>query len=291
MKSGSLSAAKEIIKGRTDSTNSRVEKLSSFEGCNETSLWYHKKECVKSNEVYKDLYDSDEFNSDECYDDYSSCDSTISQDSDTTDLIVPQTDVQKQSCTSESYNTYVPGAHKRHDWVYFFKSFDPLQERFSRNNLVVIRGNSKKICDMDIVKLCCIPTTEIKEIIKSVQIIQRNPVCQMYVMQGLQNSLHFSLGKAGAMKLCQFCTNRNIPINYIRNDSSETIESSNILPHKNNTDVQSLLTYVHNPVNGKPSDLESEYIKLMTDMGNEIWPILFKVRNQHKQIYYTKQLL
>ena len=115
------------------------------------------------------------------------------------------------------------------------------------------------------------------EIIQSIDLIQRNNVCQLYLIQGLQNSVHFSLGKNGSNKLIEFFHEKGIPLNYFNNKESYFSKAEKFLARKNNPNTKYLVSYVQNPRGGGLSELEREYIQLMTEMGNQLWPVFFGV--------------
>ena len=166
------------------------------------------------------------------------------------------------------------GSHK---WVEYFTQHDPINEEFSMNSLIIVRGDAKKLKLLSQNDLIVMDSEKVQEIIKSIDLVQRNSLCQMYLIQGLQNSVHFSLGKNGSSKLMEFFHKRGVSLNYYRNYDSYKSCSKKFVQRKDNPNTPYMITYVENPRKTGLSDLESQYIELMTDVGNELFPIFFGV--------------
>ena len=88
--------------------------------------------------------------------------------------------------------------------------------------------------------------------------IQRGQLTQMYVLQGLHEKVHFTIGSKALQKFQTFLREKCIRCQIFYNKSQVT---SNVL-------------YLRNMVIGAENNIERIYTKKMTDLACELWPCL-----------------
>lgn len=195
------------------------------------------------------------------------------------------------STSSFCSNDNSSSMQKKHIWVYDLKDMDNENElNFDQLFLIICRIRHKHIQNTTFHTLKDAKAEACRNVFKSVIAIPRNTSGQMYVAQGLQSSLHFSLGPNGKDELHKFC-NRN-SIEFVVLDGFEAINyvSSSIVPKKS-SQCQELSLFVKN-VNPKDiTELEKKYIARMKAVANELWSTLFPVSifylfNFYLYIYY-----
>jgi hypothetical protein len=120
--------------------------------------------------------------------------------------------------------------------------------------------------------------SELSKQIDKIVFIQRNGHAQLYVLQGLQSSPHFSLSSTSVKKLIDFCQDKDIQYELFQNDS--------------NYNWANISTSLQNPASGvfvKNSNplcecgVEKRYIELMSQVFNLICGSLIKSNHSTSQ--------
>ena len=114
-------------------------------------------------------------------------------------IIQPEPYHQPASLVSTNYNAKFVGdeiedtSTSLHKWVFNLKAKDT-SNVYSNQSLIIIRGNSNQLSSKSWKNLTNISSTSLRSYIDEIIIIPRSSYGQMYIVQGLQKSLHFSLG-------------------------------------------------------------------------------------------------
>ena len=170
------------------------------------------------------------------------------------------------SNSSEKTSSNTQNVHK---WVYDLKSLDNSKD-FSKLFLVIIRGNSSKIDHLTWEQVKNLTQKEIHPVITEVLFIPRSSHGQLYIVKGLNSSLHFSLGCNGQQALSTYLTTYNI--NKYTINGHETLMNNDFGNIFENSGV-----FVKTAIQHKKSQMEQGYYKLMIDMACHLWGNLFCV--------------
>ena len=179
------------------------------------------------------------------------------------------------SSTNQELETFYPSSRndekhgRSNKWVYDLKEKDHSTESFRMKSLVIIVGDHNRISSKTLLQMKNM-TTSLSNIISEVIMIRRCIHGQMYIVNGLHNSLHFSLGQNGCKELQELLLKNGVTIRH----SNETAVLKG-----DKYDIDSLQSnfYVENVIKEKTTLLQTEYIKLMKDMGSFLWSTLFQV--------------
>ena len=136
-------------------------------------------------------------------------------------------------------------------------------------SLVIIVGDHNRISSKTLLQMKNM-TTSLSNIISEVIMIRRCIHGQMYIVNGLHNSLHFSLGQNGCKELQELLLKNRVTI---RHSNEKAVLKGD------KYDIDSLQSnfYVENVIKEKTTLRQTEYIKLMKDMGSFLWSTLFQV--------------
>lgn len=138
---------------------------------------------------------------------------------------------------------------------------------FGSQKLVIIRGLPKVLSTLKWHQLEEYNSYKLKTVLQKVTVIPRSLYGQMYIAQGLSRSPHFSLGTKGVDLLSSFCSKRNIAL---------SIESGvKNFEHAGTSEGYQLL--VKSVIPTKATFIETGYIKLINEMTNCLWDVLFDV--------------
>lgn len=152
-------------------------------------------------------------------------------------------------------------------WVNELKEMDTGMEKFDKKSLIVIRGNHKKLSSKtlsDIKKM----KRSLPDLIREIIIIPRCIHGQMYIINGLHNSLHFSLGEKGCNIMCDVM--QELGVKVLRRNSNINIQDGINLARDHGFFVENVKQHYKSPI-------QKEYIMLMKDMGVNLWDILLGV--------------
>ena len=108
-------------------------------------------------------------------------------------------------------------------------------------------------------------SSKLKHVLQRVTVIPRSITGQMYIAQGLSRSPHFSLGIKGIDLLSSFCAEKNIDFSIqtgLKNNGHCGI-------------LEGLKLYVKTVIPSKQTFIETGYMKLMNEMANSLWDVLF----------------
>ena len=83
----------------------------------------------------------------------------------------------------------------------------------------MLHGNSFKLSKLSMEDIYELPEI-FKDCINKVEMFQRNPYSQFYILKNLQNSLHFSLGSTSYRQLLEFCKKYKFAVDNYLHDSS-----------------------------------------------------------------------
>ena len=118
------------------------------------------------------------------------------------------------------------GQHPCHQWVHNLRSYDDENEDFCNKFLVVLHGDSNKISShttfQALSKSAC---KDFKQHISKVVFIQRCNFTQLYILEELQKSLHFSLGSKSSEILHRFCVSCDVDTEKYTNADSHNAGS------------------------------------------------------------------
>ena len=89
-----------------------------------------------------------------------------------------------------------------YQWVYDLRLNDYANEKFSKKVHVIVRGNWKLLMNISLAQLQQMTKHQFQEAITSILVIQRPDTTQLYIVNGLQKSLHFSLGSQSVKHNC-----------------------------------------------------------------------------------------
>ena len=160
-------------------------------------------------------------------------------------------------------------AQNVHKWVYDLKGLDNSKD-FSKMFLVVVRGDTSKIDHLSWEQVKNLTQNDILAAITSVLFIPRRSYGQLYIVKGLNSSLHFSLGSIGQQALSTYLNTNSIN-EYIMN-GHETL-----MKNKLNNNVHDCGVFVKTATQHKKSQIEQGYYKLMIDMACHLWGNLLGV--------------
>ena len=163
-------------------------------------------------------------------------------------------------------------------WVYDMKSFDDNNESYGRKSLIIIYGNHKLLSFMSWGKMKNLSTTFIAKTIQNILIIPRSIYGQMYIIKGLHNALHFSLGQQGTTQLKLWALKMNITQNTLNGISIQDTASyklNNCTSH--NKDIIAYVKTI-DPIN--TLNFEQRYMNAMKACCNELWYVIFR-KNQN----------
>ena len=169
-----------------------------------------------------------------------------------------------------------------HKWVYDLKALDNQKEAFASKSLVIIRGNSTNLSSRSWTDLCRLKSLTL-ESIEKVVIVPRCICGQIYVCQGLQRSLHFSLGKTAILEMKKRLNVMGIMVKVYSKEEINRDFHGAITP-KEYANFKSDGIYVRNMRQSKSdefvmSDSIEDRLKIcMSNMGKELWNTLFMVR-------------
>ena len=169
-----------------------------------------------------------------------------------------------------------------HKWVYDLKALDNQKEAFASKSLVIIRGNSSNLSFRSWTDLCRLKSLT-RESIEKVVIVPRCICGQIYVCQGLQRSLHFSLGKTAILEMKKRLNVMGIMVKVYSKEEINRDFHGAITP-KGYANFKSDGIYVRNMRQSKSdefvmSDSIEDRLKIcMSNMGKELWNTLFMVR-------------
>ena len=121
----------------------------------------------------------------------------------------------------------------------------------------------------------------LQDIFQKIQYIPRNGDGQLYIVQGLQSSLHFSLGPNGMMYLINFASKNNLCQSKVSGRVNIKLYNNQNKMYNSSIDDH---IYVKNADPYNLSMFENEYIKGMNKLAVLLLPILYKVRFNYKLI-------
>ena len=179
------------------------------------------------------------------------------------------------SANNEELETFRPCS--KHDeqythsnkWVYDLKEKDPSTETFRMKSLIIIVGDHNRISSKTLLQMKNM-SLSLSTIISEVIMIRRCICGQLYIVNGLHNSLHFSLGQNGCKELQELLLRNGITIRHCN-------ETALLKDKKKDIDSLPTKFYVENVLHEKTTLLQTEYIMLMKDMGSFLWSTLLKV--------------
>ena len=187
-----------------------------------------------------------------------------------------QSDVPSEDDTSDESKVR---NEVRHRWVHDLKKMDNESQPFFSKCLVILRGSHKHWEKKDWEDITTLSNDIIQSVINEVIFIQRSDTCQLYIAQGLHNSLHFSLGSNGIKSLKEVCDNAAVTTW----KGSNTKQHLSILQHKNLKYIPRGL-YVKSAVQSFMSQFELGYKKLMGKVASGLWTTLFRVSSSNNLI-------
>ena len=154
--------------------------------------------------------------------------------------------------------------NKNHQWVFDLRAMDPAEDPFESNYLVVLRGMSSKLSKLSFSDLEDDGNVTIfSKCIKNVMFVQRCNDSQLYIMQNLQNSLHFLLGSTSTEIFQKYLGDAEVPF-VIYSNLESTSDASFVL--MNNPPDMSI-----------PS---SSYSIKMKQLAQYFIPIMISSKNQ-----------
>ena len=178
---------------------------------------------------------------------------------------------EDDNCTSYFYDSSDDQLNLN-QWVYDLKSMDKETQPFFSKSLVIVRGNHKCWEKKDWSQIYNIPRNHVLKTIHELIIIQRSDKGQLYMVQGLQRSLHFSLGSQGAKTLKNFLTKVGVKVW----KGSHTKKYLSVRENLSNSYIPNGL-YVKSVKQAHMSPLELGYHKLMENTASGLWTTLFGV--------------
>ena len=157
-------------------------------------------------------------------------------------------------------------------WVYELKAMDNDNMPFFSKCLVILRGNHKLWENKTWNQIDNLSNDTIKSTIKEVIFVQRNNTGQMYMVQGLQSSLHFSLGSHGTQRLKSLCKRAGICLW----KGSNTKQITPFISSQQKVYFTKGL-YVKSVKHSHMSSFELGYYTLMEKAASGLWTTLFRV--------------
>ena len=168
-----------------------------------------------------------------------------------------------------------------HKWVYDLKALDHNKEPFARKALVIVRGDSKKLISKCWQQLCGSKLLT-RASIEKILILPRCIYGQIYLCQGLQQSLHFSLGQAAIKEINEKMHSMGIPVNvYECNEINKDFEGTVTCTEYSKFQRDGL--FVRNMSQYKETTslmsntLDEQLKNHMCNMGKDLWYNLFLV--------------
>ena len=180
--------------------------------------------------------------------------------------------IYDESDDNGSSTTLSQVLHLSNQWVYDLKAMDDKSQPFFSKCLVIIRGIHKQWENKSWKDITIVSAKDIITVIHEIIFIQRNGKGQMYVVQGLQKSLHFSLGSHGTQTLIDYCSKANVKVW----KGSSTLQKKNRIRYSPQSFIPRGL-YVNSMKQSQLSIFERTYQKLMKKVANGLWSTLFGV--------------
>ena len=153
--------------------------------------------------------------------------------------------------------------------MYDLKGFDSSND-YSKLFLVIVRGDTDLIHHLTWEEVKNLSEKDILQAIRAVILIPRSSHGQLYIVNGLNSSLHFSIGCNGQQALSNYLAKFSISV--------YTMNSNNSLM-KNNLGniIENCGVFVKTAIQHKKSQMEQGYYKLMIDMACHLWSNLLGV--------------
>ena len=136
---------------------------------------------------------------------------------------------------------------EKHIWVYDLKESDKQKEAFCRKSLVIIRGNTECISHRPWSFVSSAPKSFIGSAFQEVIIIPRSEVGQLYMVQGLHSSLHFSLGSISTRSFMDFLSSYRVRYlihgksnNNVVNAGKNPIDEKNLVQAFSNLHIETV---------------------------------------------------
>ena len=155
---------------------------------------------------------------------------------------------------------------RKHSWVFNLREEDNEDESFSSKYLTVIRGNTSKISKLSWHELTSTAQKQFSSNVDSVIFIQRGLTSQMYILSGLQNSLHFTLGSIGYSKLLKFCQSLQDVLCYTYTNQQSIASEKFFLNNFSQSTSQ--------PTTSIPTSMETKYTNMMIELSKFFLPTL-----------------
>ena len=133
---------------------------------------------------------------------------------------------------------------------------------FATECLIIIRNIQPELNTHSWTQIFQLNSNYVKNKIGIVLIIPRSIHGQLYILQGLHNSPHFSLGPNGTQTLIDFCNVKKVSFYH----SKQNKEMTDNIPTG---------MYVKSVIPNNVSYTEKKYIQLMKEMTHELWYSLF----------------
>ena len=161
----------------------------------------------------------------------------------------------------------------RHNWVYDLKALDfpNTNEGFSKKNLVVVRGDTKSISLSSWNAVQLLSSSNLKHIFEEVIFIPRSENGQVYIIRGLAQSLHFSLGSIASKKLKSFCYDKKLSIVVAINRNVNDLDL--VAAEELNSRFNHLYVETYQALTKTP--LQKKTDQLMLECANHLWGVLF----------------
>ena len=169
-------------------------------------------------------------------------------------------------CTKTNGEDSEETSSSLHKWVFDLKAIDT-SKVYSNQSLIIIRGKCIHLSSKSWKQITNISLTLLRSHLDEIIIIPRSSYGQMYIVQGLQKSLHFSLGPIGKNEMIAHFDKSDIKTTIIRGTRKES-------PAKDITTG----IYVKTAEQINNSNYERSYKDLMSKMAFHLWPTLFGVR-------------
>ena len=158
---------------------------------------------------------------------------------------------------------------KNHPWVFDLRQHDPVEEPFENKYLVVLRGQSSKFGKLTFDNLEHRSNCELfASNINHVMFIQRCKTSQMYIMEELQNSLHFSLGAKSTTMFQKYLEFANVSFEVFPNNKSLN-GTSFVLRNTTETESSDHSSILANTFTEKMKDLAQSFIPVMLSSKNQ----------------------
>ena len=142
------------------------------------------------------------------------------------------TDYISEDSNTES-NIILPFKKVKYLWISELKEKHH-SDNFKDDHLVMIPGYSTQLSDMTLSKFLLLNKSLVQGRIGEVITIPRNLHGQIYIVAGLQSTLHFSLSTADVKFLQDICNKRKVPFITLRN----TDHSKKNFPERSTTETE-----------------------------------------------------